>query len=112
MNIAALEHRTGPVNLVVDGHSLAHQRLTYAARVRLAVQLSTGQATLVRPTQTQCSRLMGVGESAVSMAAHRSRQPAAAAPMTDAAAEKMIVKIGLSRVLDLLDKLTSPKVTP
>ena len=98
MNIAALEHRADPVNLVVDGHSLAHRRLTHSARVGLAFQLSVGQATLVRPTQAQCARLMGVGESAVSMAAHRSRQ----------ALERLIGKIGAGRLLDMLDKLTAP----
>ncbi len=55
MNIVALNRQTVPVN-VVDGSSLAHRRLTSAARVRLAYQLSIGQATLVRPGLSRNAR--------------------------------------------------------
>jgi hypothetical protein len=106
-----LQTNAPTVNTVIDGHSLAHQHLTHSARVRLAYRLSIGAATLVRPTQSQCARLLGVGESAISMAAHRCRQPGARPVMTNAQVEKLIEKIGADRVLSALDKLTAPKVS-
>ena len=55
--------------------------------------------------------MLGVGESAISMAAHRCRQPGARPVMTNAQVEKLIEKIGADRVLSALDKLTAPKVS-
>lgn len=109
MNIVALNRQTVPVN-VVDGSSLAHRRLTSAARVRLAYQLSIGQATLVRPTQSQCARLMGVGTSAVAMAGHRSRQPGVRPPMSDMALERLVKRVGPDRFFAVIDRLTAPAV--
>jgi hypothetical protein len=105
MNIAALSPPVTPVNIIFGG-KLARQlpRLNAETRAYLAHLLVTGQAVLRDPTRSQMARVFGVTEGMIATFA-LGKTPA---PMTDAAVERLIARVGADRILAALDRITAP----
>ena len=106
MNVA-IEAPTSSVN-VIDGHCLAHglRHLDSDARAYLAWQLSTGEIVLLNPTRGQTAVLAGVSVGSIRAFARPLRWATSRQPiMSDAALEDLIARVGLDRVLSVLDRI-------
>jgi hypothetical protein len=95
-----------------SGVELAHQLpyLSAGARRLLACKLAAGEAVLDKPTRSQAALLLGVSASSVAAIARSrgSRATRPNKPMSDAAVQRLVARIGPQRIFDALDRATAP----
>jgi hypothetical protein len=108
MNDAFYKTQT-PAVKTVDGKSLA-RRLPYLSdywRAALVVELASGATVLRNPTRSQMCRALCVSERSAA-AVSRSRRSNHPRPLSDAALDRFVARVGPERVFNAFERLTAP----